>query len=318
MYSVSSSLVSIIMPIYNADKYLKNSIQSILNQTYSNWELLIIDDGSTDNTKEILTSYHDPRIKVYFNERNIGPFPSRNKLLELAKGDFITFQDADDLSHPNRLKEQLNTFEEDKELGIVGTSIEIISERGDKINEIYYPIEDWEIKKTNQTRNAFFNPTAMIKREVYENIGGFREYLNKYSNQDYDWNYLILDCYKSKNIPKLLYKYRQVNNSVSKKINPNRIIGDKIVQFLGKRRRENNGLDYIHTNEVSIVDKYANELLEPFKKDISLIYREYASRYMYAGLRKEAIKASWKASMVEPNKLVNWRTLFYCIRKSIL
>jgi glycosyltransferase involved in cell wall biosynthesis len=312
-------LVSIVLPVYNAEKYIKKSIDSILNQTYTNWELLIADDGSTDNTKKIVDNYNDKRIRVFHNEKNLGPFPTRNKLLKLAKGDLITFQDADDISLPNRIEEQVKAFLEDKELGIVGTWIEIILEDGKTINTMKYPLEDNEIKQKNQTMNAFFNPTAMIRREAYEKLGGFREYLlNGFSNQDYDWSYLISDYYKSKNIPKILYSYRQLGNSVSKKISPKRLIGAKVVQFLGKRRRENKGLDYIHTNELDIIDNYVNTLLKPYQDDRTLIYREYASKYMYAGLKKSAIEVSWRAVKTDPSKLINWRTLFYCMRKSIV
>jgi len=316
---MKKKLISILLPVYNAESYIHDSINSILNQTYTNWELLIADDGSTDKTKEIVDSYQDPRIKTYHNDTNIGPFPTRNKLLELSKGDLITFQDADDISHSTRLEEQVKAFWEDELLGIVGTWIEVILEDGTVINTMEYPITDDEIKEKNQTMNAFFNPTAMIKREVYERLGGFRAYLlNGFSNQDYDWNYLISDYYKSYNIPKALYQYRQLSDSVSKKISTKRLIGDKVVQFLGKRRRENGGLDYIHTNELSMIDEYVLTLLEPYEKDKTLVYREYASRYMYAGLKKSAIAISWKASIMEPMKLVNWRTLFYCLRKSIV
>jgi len=312
-------LVSIILPVYNAEKYIEESIQSILNQTYGNWELLIADDMSEDKTKDIVGSYNDSRIKTYHNNINMGPFPTRNKLLKYAKGNLITFQDADDISHPKRLEEQIKAFLNDPKLGIVGTWIEVILENGKVINRIKYPIEDSKIKQTNQTMNAFFNPTAMIKREAYEKLGGFREYLlNGFSNQDYDWTYLISDNYKSYNIPQYLYKYRQLANSVSKQISPKRLIGDKVVQFLGKRRRENNGLDYIHTNELQVIDDFVISLLEPYEKDRSLIYREYASKYMYAGLEKSAIKVSWQAIQKEPLKVINWRTLFYCVRKSLL
>ena len=312
-------LVSIILPVYNAEKYIEESIQSILNQTYSNWELLIADDMSEDKTKDIVGSYNDSRIKTYHNNINMGPFPTRNKLLKYAKGNLITFQDADDISHSKRLEEQIKAFLNDPMLGIVGTWIEVILENGKVINRMKYPIEDSEIKQTNQTMNAFFNPTAMIRREAYEKLGGFREYLlNGFSNQDYDWTYLISDNYKSYNIPQYLYKYRQLANSVSKQISPKRLIGDKVVQFLGKRRKENNGLDYIHTNELQAIDDFVISLLEPYEKDRSLIYREYASKYMYAGLEKSAIKVSWQAIQKEPLKVINWRTLFYCVRKSLL
>ena len=247
----------------------------------------------------------------------MGPFPTRNRLLSLAEGELITFQDADDISHPERLERQVEALKQDDELGIVGTWIEVVLEDKSPIHIMKYPENDADIKKLNQTKNAFFNPTVMVRKSVYEKVGGFRQYLiNGFSNQDYDWTYLVSDQCKSRNIPEILYSYRQLGNSVSKRVDPKRLIGAELVQFLGKRRRENNGEDYLYTGETEIVDQYVDKLLEPYKKDKTLVYRDYASKYMYAGLKKNAIRISWMAVRAEPGRLINWRTLFYCLRKS--
>ena len=106
-------LVSIIMPSYNTAKYIKNSIESILNQTYKNWELLIVDDCSTDNTDEIVSAYlSDDRIKYLKNEKNSGAAISRNYALREAKGKWIAFLDSDDVWHPEKLERQIAFMEE--------------------------------------------------------------------------------------------------------------------------------------------------------------------------------------------------------------
>ena len=100
-------LVSIIMPAYNSEKYIKDSIESIFKQTYSNWELIVVDDCSTDKTVEIIKSFNDNRIKLFINETNSGAAISRNKALREATGRWIAFLDSDDIWLPTKLEEQL-------------------------------------------------------------------------------------------------------------------------------------------------------------------------------------------------------------------
>ncbi len=107
-----NDLVSIIMPSYNTAKYIKNSVNSVLAQTYQNWELLIVEDCSTDNTMEVLSAFDDKRIKVFVNERNSGAALSRNFALRQAKGRWIAFLDSDDVWHPQKLEKQIAFMEQ--------------------------------------------------------------------------------------------------------------------------------------------------------------------------------------------------------------
>lgn len=105
---MDENLVSIIMPAYNAEKYIKNSIDSVIFQTYKLWELIVVDDCSTDKTTSIVLSYDDSRIRLLMNEKNSGAAISRNKALKAAKGRWIAFLDSDDIWHPEKLERQLN------------------------------------------------------------------------------------------------------------------------------------------------------------------------------------------------------------------
>lgn len=126
-----SGLVSIIMPSYNTAECIMDSITSVCNQTYENWELLIVDDCSTDNTKEIVAEISDPRIKIFYNERNSGAAVSRNRALREAKGQWIAFLDSDDLWMPDKLEKQIK-FMEDNEYAFSYTNYEEINSNGDK------------------------------------------------------------------------------------------------------------------------------------------------------------------------------------------
>ena len=109
---MNNELVSIIMPSYNTANYISDSIQSVLKQTYENWELIIVDDCSSDNTLELLSKFDDKRIRVIVNEKNSGAALSRNKALKEAKGKWIAFLDSDDLWEPNKLEKQINFMKE--------------------------------------------------------------------------------------------------------------------------------------------------------------------------------------------------------------
>ncbi len=105
-------LVSVIMPSYNTEQYIAKSIQSVIDQTHTNWELIIVDDCSTDNTDDVVASFDDERIIYLKNEKNSGAAISRNRALREAKGDYIAFLDSDDLWHPQKLEKQISFMEE--------------------------------------------------------------------------------------------------------------------------------------------------------------------------------------------------------------
>lgn len=310
-------LISIIMPAYNAEKYIDESIQSIIDQTYKNWELLICDDRSNDKTKYIIGQYKDRRIKKYENDTNIGYLKTCNRMLSLCSGDYITFQDADDISVPERLSTLLAAFFEDNSLGLVGSWAHIVNEKGRLIRCDERPEGYEKIKKMIASRNAFCGATVMIKKEVYNNIGGYREYFHRLAYQDYDWTYLICDSYKCINLAKPLYKWRQHSQSTSKIIDPKRFVSDKLVRHLGEQRKESK-LDDLQRGDIQSVDNYLTKQLLPYIEDPTLVYRDYAAMYMYLGLKLNAISVSWTATKKKPLKIKNWRTLLYCIRKFLI
>lgn len=116
-------MVSVIMPVYNGEKYLREAIDSILNQTLQDFELVIVDDGSTDGTEAIVGSYNSDKIRYHANEKNLGHAASCNRLLDLAHGEFVAQADADDLSHPQRLERQTAFMRDNPQVGVVGARI---------------------------------------------------------------------------------------------------------------------------------------------------------------------------------------------------
>jgi len=132
---MEDELVSIITPTYNCAKFIGRTIDSVLKQTYTNWEMIIVDDASKDNTEEIVLNYKDPRIKYIKLEKNAGPANARNKSMQEAKGKYIAFLDSDDIWMPEKLEKQIK-FMKVNGYNMTATSYEHINEQDEKLNKI--------------------------------------------------------------------------------------------------------------------------------------------------------------------------------------
>ena len=195
--------ISVIMSVYNGEKYLREAIESILNQTFIDFEFLIVNDGSTDGSLEIIQSYQDERIRVINNEQNIGLTKSLNKAIKQARGEYIARQDADDISLPNRFEEQIKYFEKHPEVALLGTSVYKIDEQGKVVGRVIVPAKpSGNLLKGNQ----FSHGSTMFKREVVDRLGGYNE-LFRYC-QDYELWARIAKYYEVRNLPQVLYKLR--------------------------------------------------------------------------------------------------------------
>ena len=197
-------LVSIVMAAFNAQKYIRESIDSILDQTFQKYEFIIIDDGSTDNTVEILNSYSDSRLIIIRNERNIGLAGSLNKGLDKSIGKYIARMDADDISEKNRIEKQVLTLEEHPEIGICGTWCQLFGELA-AIKRV--PVNDDNIRIELLSENPFIHPTVMLRKEIIEHYK-LRYDSTMKSAQDYNlWLQFAMKSVMH-NIPEVLLKYR--------------------------------------------------------------------------------------------------------------
>lgn len=310
------ALVSVLMPAYNAAPYIAEAIESIIAQSYQDWELLVCDDGSSDQTPMIVERYKDPRIKLLRNERNIGYLRTCNRLFIIAKGDFVTFQDADDFCTPDRIEKLVSAFAANPSAGMIGSASTIVGVDGSVISVDVRPTDRQAILDGLLHGSQFNGATVMVRREVLDVVGGYREYFNEFAYQDYDWTCRIAEKYHSFNIPDVLYAYRQQPSSNSKKVSVKRAISKDLVMWLAKDRRIN-GSDCLDRGEVDEVNRFVALKCRPYDDDLSLVFREYAATFMYSRLYKRAVGASVAAIRANPGKFVNYRTLFYCVRKSL-
>ena len=153
------------MPVYNAERYLREAIDSILNQKYTDFELIIINDGSKDSSKEIILSYEDPRIVYLENKENSGICVTLNNGLDVARGEFIARMDSDDIALPERLQIQIDYLDNHKDIGIVGSDIEVF---GEGINSyIFEQVHDPDLCAAGLLFNpCFAHPTVMWRKEI--------------------------------------------------------------------------------------------------------------------------------------------------------
>lgn len=168
-------LISVIMPVYNGELYLKEAIESILAQTFADFEFIIIDDGSTDNTADIINSYKDQRIKYFRNDVNQGVAKSLNKGLETAQAEFIARMDADDISLPSRFQKQIEYLNEHLEIGVLGSWTQFIDEKGDFISLLSPPTSHAVIVWALLFANCMTHASVVFRRKLIKEIGGYTQ-----------------------------------------------------------------------------------------------------------------------------------------------
>ena len=207
-------LVTVLMPVYNGKKYLEEAIKSILNQTFRDFEFLIIDDGSTDNSVEIMGLFNDARIRIERNKTNLGLIKTLNKGFGLSKGKYIARMDCDDISLPKRLSVQVNFMEKHPEIGVCGSWIKVIGLRKKFINKYFQKHE--ELKANLLFSTSFAHPSVIIRKELIDKYN--LEYDEQYKHaEDYElWSRMVGHTNMA-NINKVLFHYRMHPTSISKK-----------------------------------------------------------------------------------------------------
>lgn len=209
-------VISVIMSVYNGEKYLREAINSVLSQDFSDFEFIIIDDGSTDKSLEIIRSFSDKRIRIITRE-NRGLIFSLNEAISLAQGKYLVRMDADDICLPNRFSIQLKAFDDSK-IALVGSWATKINNSGEEIGLMSYPpLEYKKIKRFFIKHNPFIHSSVIIKKEVFDKVG---VYNSKFKHaEDYELWSRILSKFEAINISQPLIKYRISGDSITKQHN---------------------------------------------------------------------------------------------------
>lgn len=261
-------LVSVVLPAYNAQNTIGEAIQSIIDQTYSNWELLIINDGSKDDTKLSILSFKDPRIKYIENDENKKLIYTLNRGLSLSTGDYIARMDADDIAWPTRLEQQVAFMESHLDVIVCGSWVKTFGD-GVKSREKKTFEFDAEIRENYLLTSPIAHPTAFIRRSCLVESG--IQYDQEFKDaEDYKMWLDLMDYGKFHNIQECLLNYRISKTQVSQDNNP--------VQLESTRKCR---------------DAYLMKYLDP------LLYNFYKDNGVSVSLFKQYKKSQWNYGVLQ-------------------
>ena len=307
-----SPLISVLIPVFNCEKYVEQCLTSILNQTYSNLEVLICDDGSNDSTVEIIRKKSDERIRLLINDTNQGNIKTINRLMGEATGEFIALQDADDWSDSERLESQLTFLLENDQIEACYTQMFRVDENGEVLFRTNYPRSHADITAKFPYHFHIACPSILISKKALQQVGNYPLYFNETGGADWYWAYLISEKVKISNLPDPLYSYRINPNSItqSKIKDYKKFFISKLIGFLIKQRKKH-GKDGLTDNKLKLeLESYEQKLKKNFDSDPIIQEKRMYVNARIAGKkeeRKRAYAAMWSIS--------KWRTSIWFITK---
>lgn len=278
-----SPRVSIIIAALNCEKYVEESIYSIVNQSFTDWEILVADDGSTDRTKVLIDTFLDPRIRRFHNTEHLGLVQTWNKLIRHARGELLAWQDADDVSEATRLEKMVKTFDEHPEIMFCGCNFVRYYQFSNRKIVSSYPLSHEEICRyiEMKRRVPFTGATRVVRREVFDEVEGFRDFFTGLGAEDHDFILRVVEKFQVANIPDVLYVNRYTRGSSSRKTATEstylRLYSSRIAFFLADQRKRNHGLDgLMDGGDKQEFEQFLQQLRQEFQKDRSIIYRRAA------------------------------------------
>jgi glycosyltransferase involved in cell wall biosynthesis len=314
--------VSVIMPAYNVAPYIGKAIECILQQTYANFELIISDDSSKDNTLLIIDKYNDPRIRVLKNEKNLGYAANMNLLFLSAKGEFIMLQDSDDYCTNDRIEKLATFLIENPAYDGVGSSY--VKFDGNGIEETCpMPTDPLDIQ--NRFDNTIFplpvlNGTIMVRDKVVKEKCLFRDLKYIKRSQDDDWLFRLSENYSLSNVSDVLYYYR--TNLSSMTLNPNNIdefsfFSRAYVLYL-RDKRINEGYDPLEAEKWTEIENFfKNQRILITEKDPAFFEIYKAHKYLAIGEKRLATKLFFAALKKDFFNLYIWKKTFLILFNKI-
>lgn len=296
--------VSVLMPVYNTAAYLSAALDSIAKQTFVDFELLIVDDGSTDGSTELLKAYvkTEPRLRLVMRE-NKGLIATRNELLHSARGALVAWMDSDDISAPDRLEKQVVMFDVHPNLVCLGGYAQCIDPDGEWLNVETYPMMHEDIILEQQRGGAMRFPTTMMRRDAALRAGGFREPFR--IGEDFDLFLRLSESGQMANLSDVIYFYRQHLSSVCATLGPQWVAYRDAILELAKERRTT-GSDKLQRGERLDIAATPLANMRPFEA------RTYA-RWANAALQNGNASLAWKYTIAsltkQPKSREGWKTV---------
>lgn len=255
--------ISVLMPVYNAELYLNEAIDSILNQSFKDFEFIIINDGSSDKSESIIESYDDDRIKYLKNDENIKLIKTLNRGLDAARGKYLARMDSDDISEPNRLMNQFNFMEQNSDVGACGTWCKTI---GNRTSEGRYPTDDFMIAYKLLYQCSILHPSVTLRMSVLRenDLNYDMQYLHA---EDYNLWYEISKHAELANLPEFLIKYRVHDTNISALGRSTQIANSSQIQ---KAIFKDLGID-VSEKELSIFEDFNHQVNDLKKDEIDIL-----------------------------------------------
>ena len=250
-----SPLVSIVMPVKNGADFVGKAIEALLNQTFADFELIVINDGSSDQSVQVIEQIKDPRITL-LSQENQGVSKTSNRGLALCRGKYITRHDHDDLSFPTRLSKQVNYLNDHPQYGLLGTAAEVWTPDGPTGRYRDFPTKSGAITFELIFDSPFVLSSVMFRREVIEKVGVFSEDPLRTPMEDFEFISRVGRQFKMANLPERLVAYREVPNSESSVIRPNQggardKVVSRIAMFSGENLAFANGMDQSNDDTIN-------------------------------------------------------------------
>lgn len=306
----SGPLVSVLVPAYNCETYVAEAVSSMLSQTFADFELLVIDDGSTDATRAALESIHDPRLRLVSNPRNLGLIATLNRGLDLATGRYIARMDADDISAPERLEKQVEFLESHPDVDVLGTMVNLIDEEGRIFGSLSnYPTSAEDVRTYLLRECCLVHPTVMFRKEVVRAAGGYDA--SARHAEDYDLWLRLSDRHLIANLPEKLVSYRMHRNQVSIK---NIVTQHRVAQacrVAALTRRSAMGEDITEAERVVKAGLWRR--LTAAECTLGRDYLNWARLYRTMRLPAMALDLSTKAVLNSPLSHAAWAALLTCL-----
>lgn len=256
-----SPRVSIVMPVYNGERFLHQAVNSILQQTFHNFEFIIIDDGSTDNTWSILNAIMDTRIRL-FRQENAGVAAALNRGIELAYGEFIARIDSDDIAFPKRLERQVSYLDQFQDVGVLGTAVVKIDRNGSWLRPYVPAVGRDAVRKMLLTNSPFVHSTVMMRTRLVQIVGG---YPNCFGIEDYMLWKELAEISELDNLPNILGLLRSSLESVTNDSQyENAMIIPKFRYYASK------GCNAMAEGEVGLAKKFFVKGLRNAPEDLNL------------------------------------------------
>lgn len=259
------------MPVYNGETFLREAIQSIVNQSYPDWELIIINDGSIDGSENIILSFTDERIKYYKNDKNLGLIDTLNLGIGYCNGKYVARMDADDISNPNRLSIQLAYMEKHQDYAMCGSNAIVINDKNERIGKIVNLASNEYLQVNLLFSVPFVHPSMMIRKETLAKF----KYDNQYKHaEDYDLWCRVAQKNQIANISEFLLEYRWHSTNISviesknQEKTKNSIIVQQLASILGIKAND----DDLYLHKVTFNQKNSKEQ----ENRISEIFSRYS------------------------------------------